>query len=55
MENKKEAYLRPECSIYETEFEGCILAASGVDQVSGIGDTEINNFIQGNSYNASVF
>lgn len=55
MENKKEAYLRPECSIYETELEGCILTGSGEDKVSGIGNTSVNSFVSGREYDTSVF
>lgn len=53
MENKKEAYLRPECSIYETELEGCIL--TGSDKETNIGTTTVNEFLPGAEYETSVF
>lgn len=54
MENKKEAYLRPECSIYEIELEGCILSASN-GEVPEVGNTSVNSFLPGANYDASVF
>lgn len=51
MENKKEKYLKPECSIYEIELEGCILNTSNTK----VDETDINDFLPGKDYDSSVF
>lgn len=52
-DESKEMYIKPVCDIYETELEGCILSASNGN--TNVGETEVNEFLPGRTYETSVF
>lgn len=52
--DEKQVYLKPECEIYELYVESSILNSSNNEDVNGA-DAEVNSFLQGRSYDTSVF
>ena len=52
-DESKEMYIKPECEIYKTELEGCILTGSGEN--TSVGNTWVNGFDRGREYDSSVF
>lgn len=54
--DEKQVYLKPECKIYELELESAVLNTSTSQNKDVIGgDTEINSFLYGRTYDTSVF